>query len=374
MSPRESPLASEHAQLGAIMTEFGGWRLPVEYSSVAEEAYATRHGAGLFDVSHMGNLHLLGTGAAAATRRLLTRDIAAVPARCGGYALLCNEKGGIIDDLIFMVTSESAIGLVINASHHDSDVAWLNRHLALNAEVEIEDLRGRSFGIALQGPRAEEILRSTNIQGRFPDPFGTFTQMRIAMVNVLVSRTGYTGEDGFELFGAAADGPVVWRTILSFGRDFGLLPCGLAARDVLRQEMGYPLAGQDITEDTTPLEAGLRWAIDWTGEFIGREALESAQVTRRRVGFVMEERRIARHGAAIMRGDEQVGTVTSGTYSHNLGAAIGQGYILVSSQLAVGDEVAVEVRDRRMKAKIAKLPLTPKKTRPSWNQPERRAK
>lgn len=374
MSSRESPLASEHAQLGAIITEFGGWRLPVEYSSVAEETHATRHGAGLFDVSHMGNLHLLGTGAAAAARRLLTRDTTAVPACCGGYALLCNDRGGIIDDLIFMVTSESAIGLVINASHHDSDVAWLNRHLALNAEVELEDLRGRSFGIALQGPRAEEILRSTNIQGRFPDLFGTFTQMRIARVNVLVSRTGYTGEDGFELFGAAADGPVVWQTILSFGRDFGLLPCGLAARDVLRQEMGYPLAGQDITEDTTPLEAGLRWAIDWTGEFVGREALERAEVTRRRVGFVMEGRGIARQGAAILRGDEQVGTVTSGTYSHNLGAAIGQGYISASSKRAAGDEVEVQVRDGRMEAKITKLPLIPKKTRLSWNRLERRTK
>jgi aminomethyltransferase len=355
------------------MTDFGGWRLPVEYSSVAEETHATRHGAGLFDVSHMGNLHLLGEGAAAAARRLLTRDATAAPACCGGYALLCNDQGGIIDDLIFMVTSESAIGLVINASHHDTDVAWLSRHIALNADLDLEDLRGRSFGIALQGPRAEEILRSANTQGRFPDLFATFTQMRIAMANVLVSRTGYTGEDGFELFGAAADGLVVWQTMLNFGRDFGLQPCGLAARDVLRQEMGYPLAGQDITEDTTPLEAGLRWAIDWTGEFIGREALERAKVTRRRVGFVIEERGIARHGAAILRGDEQVGAVTSGTYSHNLRTAIGQGYIGVSSQLAAGDEVEVQVRDRRVKAKIAKFPLIPKKTRPSWNQPERRA-
>jgi len=374
MPAYESPLVSAHVELGAIMTEFADWRMPVEYSSVAEETHATRHAAGLFDVSHMGNLHVLGPGAATATRELVTRDVTAVPPCCSGYALVCNEKGGIMDDLIFMVTSESAVGLVVNASNHDKDVAWLNQHLAFHIQVELEDLRGRSFGIALQGPRSEEILRSTNIQGCFPDLFGTFAQMRLARVNVVVSRTGYTGEDGFELFGAAEDALPVWQTVLSFGRDFGLVPCGLAARDVLRQEMGYPLAGQDINEETTPLEAGLRWAVDWTGDFVGKSALEHAEPARRRIGFVMGEHGIARHGAAIFRGDEQVGRVTSGTYSHNLGAAIGQGYISASAGLSASDEVEIEVRDRRMKAKLAKLPLVPKKTRLSWARSERRTK
>jgi len=148
MPSGESPLASAHAELGAIMTDFGGWRLPVEYSSVAEETHATRHGAGLFDVSHMGNLRLLGEGAAAAARRLLTRDATAAPACCGGYALLCNDQGGIIDDLIFMVTSESAIGLVINASHHDTDVAWLSRHIA---GVQVADQRTGSMTLTWHG-------------------------------------------------------------------------------------------------------------------------------------------------------------------------------------------------------------------------------
>lgn len=374
MAPHESPLALVHGEAGAIMTEFAGWQLPLEYTSVAEETHATRRAAGLFDVSQMGNLHLLGRGAAAAAREALTRDVTAVPVCCSGYALLCNEKAGVIDDLIFLVMSGSAIGLVVNAVNHDKDVAWLNQHLALNMQVDLEDLRGRSFGIALQGPKSEEILRSTNMQGRFPDLFGTFTYMRIALMDVLVSRTGYTGEDGFELFGAAEDGPVVWQTVLNFGREHGLAPAGIAARDVLRQEMGYPLAGQDISEETTPLEAGLRWAVDWKGSFVGRSALEKAQPARRRLGFVMEEHGIARRGAAIYRGDEQVGTVTSGTYSHSLGAAIGQGYVSLAANPAPGDEVEIEVRGKRMKAKLAKLPLIAKKTRPSWGQTERRMK
>jgi aminomethyltransferase len=343
------------------MTEFAGWRLPLEYTSVAEEAKATRRAAGLFDISHMGNLHVLGPGAAAAVRKAITRNVVAAPVCCSGYALLCNERGGIIDDLFFLVMSDSAIGLVVNAVHHDKDVDWLQQRLALGASLALEDLRGRSFGVALQGPRSEEILKSTNVQGRLPDFLGTFACLRIAQA------------DGFEIFGAAEDAPIVWQTVLSFGRERALAPAGLAARDVLRQEMGYPLAGQDITEETTPLEAGLRWAVDWEGDFIGKPALEGAEPTRRRIGFVMSERGIARQGAAIFSGDGQIGTVTSGTYSHNLSAAIGQGYVSLASGLGAGDEVVIEVRGRRMKAVLAKLPLIPKRTRPSWAQIKRRA-
>jgi len=373
MPPRESPLAAEHAEAGARMTEFAGWRLPVGYTSVAEEAQATRRAAGLFDISHMGNLHVLGSGAAAAVRGVLTRDVPAAPICRSGYALMCNERGGIMDDLFFLVMSDSAVGLVVNAVHHDRDVDWLEQRLAIGENLTLEDLRGRSFGVALQGPRSEEILKSTNVQGRLPDLFGTFACLRIAQADVLVSRTGYTGEDGFEIFGAAEEAPVVWQTVLSFGRERGLAPAGLAARDVLRQEMGYPLAGQDITEETTPLEAGLRWAIDWNGDFVGKSALEGLEPTRRRIGFVMAERGIARQGAAIYSGDSQIGTVTSGTYSHNLSAAIGQGYVSLASGLGAGDEVEIEVRGKRMRAALAKLPLIPKKTRPSWAQVKRRA-
>jgi len=378
MPLRESPLALWHQQSGARMVEFAGWRLPLQYSSVAQEAQATRRAAGVFDISHMGNLRLIGPGAISAARELLTRDAAAVPVGCGAYALLCNEAGGILDDLIFLVMSESEIALVVNAVNHDKDAAWLNGRASrlgdsgAHSGVQLKDLRGRSFGLALQGPQAEAVIRRTEMQGTPPELFATFSHMCLGEAGLLVSRTGYTGEDGFEIFGSASQAAEVWEALFSSGRDLGLIPAGLAARDVLRQEMGYPLWGQDIDEQTTSLDAGLRWAIDWNRDFIGRAALENAQPTRRRLGFIMQDQGIARPGAAISWGGKQIGTVTSGTYSHNLGAAIGQGYISISSQAASGDQVEIAVRGKAMMARLQKLPLIPKKTRRSWNQPDRR--
>jgi len=372
MALRESPLTVLHEQANAKMTAFAEWRLPVQYASVAQEVQTTRRAAGLFDISHMGRIHLLGPGAAKAARKVLTRDVTAVPPGCGGYALLCNLAGGIMDDLIFLVLSDKEIVLVVNAANHDKDLAWIAGHLDPSLQVRLEDMRERGFGIALQGPASEAVLSGAGTSEAIPDLFGTVSQLEVAGASVLVSRTGYTGEDGFELFGAADQAATMWQTLSSAGRDFGLVPAGLAARDVLRQEMGYPLWGNDIDENTTPQDAGLGWAVDWSGDFVGRAALEGAQPARRRLGFVLQQAGVARRGAAISRAGEPVGTVTSGTYSHNLTAAIGQGYVLTASKLGAGDEIEIEVRGRMLPARLHRFPLVARRTRPSWTQGERK--
>jgi aminomethyltransferase len=358
---RDSPLAAAYAA-EARRVEFAGWRLPLQFSSIAEETKACRTAAALFDISHMGVLILRGEEAARAARRVLTKDVTAIPEGCGAYALLCSEAGGILDDLIVMVESPREILLVVNAANHDKDVVWISEHIQ-GMQVTLDDRGGRSFAVAVQGPRAEEVVRAVS-NGDLPEHFATFTKMTVRGAQVLVSRTGYTGEDGFELFGEAAEGPGVWQALLE--TDLGLAPAGLAARDVLRQEMGYPLWGQDLEETTTPLDAGLKWAVDWGGEFVGREALERAQPTRRRIGFRLEEAGVARQGAMIYRGGEVVGRVTSGTYSHNLGAAIGQGYVDLAAKAESGEGVEIEVRGRQLAARLAKLPLLPSMTRTSW--------
>jgi aminomethyltransferase len=367
---RETPLSSVHQGLAAKMTTFAGWRLPLQFSSVAEEARTARRAAVLFDISHLGLLRVFGSGARTAAGQLLTRNPASIPFNCGSYALMCNRSGGIIDDVWVMSETEEVMRLVVNAANHDRDLERVSAHLAASGDAAVEDEGGRTFTLALQGPHSQEILKAAGFRGRMPMAFGAFFHGTVAEADLLVSRSGYTGEDGFELFGTAQDAVRVWIAIMEAGDDYGVLPAGLAARDVLRQEMGYPLWGQDLDEQTDPLEAGLAWAIDWDREFVGREALQAVEPRRRRVGLMLEEAGVARSGAAITVAGSKVGVVTSGTYSHNLGAAIGQGYVEV--EVSVGDEVKVESRGRELAARISRMPFIVRRTRPSWRQIARR--
>lgn len=370
MTPRESPLAAIHEEMGARTTEFAGWRLPVQFHSVADEVKATRRAAALFDISHMGVVRLSGADARAHARRVLTRDVELIPPNCAAYALMCNERGGVLDDLFVMVESESAVRLVVNAVNHEKDLAWLRAHLG--SILEIEDYAGSTFGLALQGQRSEDILKAAGLEGRLPAVFAAFFHGRVADADLLISRTGYTGEDGFEIWGTAQDGPGVWRALMQAGEEYGALPAGLAARDVLRQEMGYPLWGQELDEETTPLDAGLEWVIDWRGEFIGRSALEAARPKRARIGLRAEGRGVPRRGAAIRRGDGDIGLVTSGTYSHNLEAAIGQGSVAAEAKPAPSETVHVIVRGQALACRVERLPFLPRRTRASWTEAVRR--
>ena len=365
---RETPLTPLHEAAGAKMVTFAGWRLPMIFSSVAEEAAATRTTAGLCDISHMGVVRIFGPDAYAAARGILTRDPAAIPINCSAYSFICNDRGGVVDDLFLMSETEDAVRLVVNASNHTKDVAWIAAHLPPGSRAALDDQLGRTFGLALQGPRSQDILKSAGFRGRLPMVFGAFFHAVIGRADLLVSRTGYTGEDGFELFGAAGDGQAVCQALLAAGEGYGLVPAGLAARDVLRQEMGYPLWGQDLDEQTTPIEAGLGWAVDWTGEFVGRSALECSKPARRRIGFRIEGQGVARHGDHILLAGSEIGLVTSGIYSHNLGAAIGQGYVSSSINLEPGRQIQISSRGRPLDANVAIFPFVPKRTRPSWAQ------
>jgi len=369
MTPIDSPLCSIHRELGAQLVEFAGWRLPLQFGSVAAEVRACRQSAALFDISHMGLVRLRGDGARTAISRLLTRAVTSIPLGCASYALLLNESGGILDDLFVMVESDAQVLLVVNAVNHEKDVAWVRQHLGAEAGVQIEDPRGATFGLALQGPEAKGMVTRVTPGQEPPMLFATLQKMEIGGADVLVSRTGYTGEDGFEVFGESGDGINVWRALMApTGGHGNSRPTagGLAARDVLRQEMGYPLWGNDLDEDTTPAEAGLQWAVNREHEFVGRAALEGGERTRRRVGFVVEGQGVARAGDVIAWKGEAVGTVTSGTYSHNLQAAIGQGYVKLHPELVSGATVEIAGRGRALPARLARMPLIPAQTRPSW--------
>ncbi|MBN1458721.1 MAG: glycine cleavage system aminomethyltransferase GcvT [Armatimonadetes bacterium] len=369
---RDTPLTKLHEEAGAKLVEFAGWRLPVVFSSIGDEVTACRHTAALFDISHMGLVRILGREAASAASALLTRDISAIPVNCADYALLCNDNGGILDDLFVYVESPHAIRLVVNAVNHEEDVAWISQRLDADGEAAAEDLRGLTFGIAVQGPRAPELLIAAHFEGRMPMFFGAFFHGKLAGEDVLLSRTGYTGEDGFEVFGAAQAAKTVYRSLTEAARDYSAVWAGLGARDVLRQEMGYPLWGQDLDKSTTPREAGLGWAVDWNHDFIGAVAMRQATPTRTRFGFRLRGPGVARAGAAVFAGETQIGTVTSGTYSHNLRAAIGQGYVDVAANPDPADKIEIDVRGRRLEALVHSLPFFEKRTRPSWRRFEER--
>lgn len=369
---RDTPLTQFHEEAGAKLVEFAGWRLPVAFSSIGDEVTACRRTAALFDISHMGIVRIFGREAASAASALLTRDISAIPVNCADYALLCNDSGGILDDLFVYVEARQAIRLVVNASNHEKDVAWIAQRLGSGYEATLEDLQGLTFGIAVQGPRAPELLEAAGFEGRMPVFFGAFFHGKLAGEDVLVSRTGYTGEDGFEIFGAAQAAKNVYRSVTEAARDYSAVWAGLGARDVLRQEMGYPLWGQDLDESTTPREARLGWAVDWDHEFVGSAALRGVEPRRTRFGFRLQDPGVARTGALVFAGEREVGAVTSGTYSHNLRAAIGQGYADVAANLRPGDEVQIDVRGRRLAALVHSLPFFEKRTRPSWKTFEER--
>jgi aminomethyltransferase len=369
---RDTPLTKLHEEVGARLVEFAGWRLPVTFSSIGEEVTTCRRTAALFDISHMGIVRIFGREAAVAASELLTRDVCAIPANCAAYALLCSDDGGILDDLLIYREAPDAVRLVVNATNHGKDVAWIADSLGPDREASSEDLDGLTFAIAGQGPRAEELLKAAGFEGRMPMLFGAFFWASLGGEDVIVSRTGYTGEDGFEIFGAAQVAEPVWRALTDAAGEYSAVWAGLGARDVLRQEMGYPLWGQDLDESITPVEAGLRWAVDWDHDFLGRAALRRRQPARRRFGFRLQESGVARARAPVYAGDAEVGIVTSGTYSHNLRVAIGQGYAAMAADLKPGDDIEIEVRGRRLAATVHKLPFLDKRTRTSWKTVEER--
>jgi aminomethyltransferase len=344
-----TPLYERHVALGARMVPFAGWEMPVQYDGVIPEHRAVRNDAGVFDVSHMGEIEVEGPRALELLQSLLSSDLAKVEPGHARYTLLTNERGGIIDDLIAYRIDEFRWLLIVNASNREPDFAWIKEHEISGSDVR--DVSDEYALLAVQGPRAIERL------GLAPAPWNSFAEETIDGVQCMVNRTGYTGEDGCELLCMAEDAVQLWDGVLARG----VVPCGLGARDTLRLEAGYALHGNDITPDTDAISAGLGWTCALDKEFSGVEELRRVKAegpARKLVGFVMEERAIPRQGMAIEGGGE----VTSGSHSPMLGIGIGLGYV-PAGRAEPGSELAIDVRGRTARGRVAKKPIYERKER-----------
>jgi aminomethyltransferase len=362
-SLKRTPLHSAHVESGARMVPFGGWDMPVQYTGIIEEHRTVRAAAGCFDVSHMGEFEVDGPGALAALQTLTTNDVAALEVGQVQYAVLCHPHGGIVDDLTVYRLAGDRYMLTVNASNIDKDWAHVTQHGGGGRWRNVSEETGL---IAVQGPRAEGLV------GRLADVDVTaigyyrFVRGKVAGVGTLISRTGYTGEDGFELYVAAADAPRLWKALLEGGRAEGVAPIGLGARDTLRLEMRYALYGNDIDDTTNPLEAGLGWVVKPAkGDFIGREALErlrAAGLARRLVGLEMAERAVPRHGYPVVKDGAAAGVVTSGSYGPSVDRYIAMAYV-PAAHAAVGSEVGVEIRGQAKPARVVKTPFHPSRVK-----------
>jgi len=354
---KRTPLHDRHVSLGAKVIDFGGWAMPVNYpSGILDEHKTVRSAAGMFDVSHMGEVAFRGPRAAEAVQKLVTNDVAKLVDGKAMYTVACLPSGGIVDDLIVYREKADEYLIVVNASNIDKDVAWFKEQAG--TLCEIANLSDEYGLIAVQGPKAVALVRSLSDAPVDQLPSFGFTRCQVGGISVGVGRTGYTGEDGFELFVASHDAPRLWDQLLEAGQSVGLKPIGLGARDTLRLEARLSLYGNDIDEEHTPLEAGLGWVVKGHG-FIGEEALAKQRaegVTRKLVGFVMKERGIARHGYPIQEG----GVVTSGTTGPTVGVAIGMGYV-PADKAAPGTSITVDCRGKAVRAEIVQGPFYKRK-------------
>ena len=354
---KRTPLFSAHAALGARFVDFGGWEMPVQYVGIIEEHHAVRRRAGLFDVSHMGEIELRGPQARAACQWLTTNDVDRLRAGQAQYSLLCLPSGGVVDDIIVHRLHAQRFLLCVNAANTEKDLAWIRQH---RQGAEVVDRSADYAQLALQGPRATDILtRLTDLPLHEIPPF-CFREGTVAGCPALTAHTGYTGEDGWEIYCAGERTHAVWNAIMEAGHAFGIAPAGLGARDTLRLERALPLYGHELTETTTPLEAGLGWVVRFRkAAFIGSQALRQqreAGVTRQLAGLAMTEAGIPRQGYRILHANQAIGTVTSGTKSPTLGKAIALGYV-ASTWREVGTRLSIEIRNRCVGAEVVGLPF-----------------
>ena len=363
---KRTPLFDTHNELDARMVEFGGWEMPVLYSSIAQEHHAVRQAAGLFDISHMGEFLFDGPDALKFLNQLLTNDLAKLEPGQGQYTLLCQDNGGVIDDLYAYRLSDTHYLLIVNASRLEIDWMWIkaqrnSRHKSL--QLEMSNPSGGLAAMALQGPKAAEI-----IAGVFPTAAelrkNQIAELEFAGATAWVSRTGYTGEDGFELVVPNGRAAALWEQLMSLGQALGLLPAGLGARDTLRTAAGYSLYGHELTSDTTPIEAALGWAVALDKPcFNGREMLAAQKkdgVSRLCIAFKMTGKSAPpREQYKIFSTDgtgREIGEVTSGTQSPSLGCGIGLGYV-ESAHAKSGTGIEIEIRNRRFPAQVVKRPV-----------------
>jgi len=359
---KRTPLYDWHVAQGARMVPFAGWEMPVQYTGILEEHRATRGAAGLFDVSHMGEATVQGPGAAALVDHVATNRMGDLAAGRARYTLMCVPDGGVVDDIIVYRFGEQDFFICLNAGNAPGDVAWLKEQAA-GFDCVVRDASAEYAQLALQGPQAVAIAARVAAAGSDPAavPRFAFSRMTVAGVPVLASRTGYTGEDGFEFYVAPGSAATLAEALLEAGKDLGLKPCGLGARDSLRLEAGLPLYGHEISREISPLQAGLGWAVKLNkpGGFVGREALAAeaaAGPARKVVFFTLDDRRIARAGMAVMVEGRPVGTVLSGTMSPILNCPIGSA-LVQRGALESGAALSVDLRGTAVALRVARPPL-----------------
>lgn len=357
---KRTPLYDVYKEYGGKTIDFGGWELPVQFSSIKEEHEAVRTKAGLFDVSHMGEVEVSGQDALSFLQKMMTNDVADLKPKSALYTAMCYPDGGTVDDLLIYQKSETCYLLVINASNIEKDIAWLKEHA--KGDVTLTNQSDEISLLAVQGPNAQTVLsKLTECDLASLKPFTFIDGADVAGRQVLLSRTGYTGEDGFEIYCRNEDAVHLFKEILAAGENEGLVPCGLGARDTLRFEAKLALYGQELTKDITPIEAGIGFAVKHKkdSDFFGKSVLSEQKekgAPRKLVGLEMIEKGIPRHGYAVKKDGVAIGEVTTGTQSPTLKKNIG--LALIKTEFSeIGTEVEVEIRKKTVKAKIVRTPF-----------------
>jgi aminomethyltransferase len=354
---KKTPLYDIHVSSGGKIVPFGGYLLPVQYSGVIAEHMAVRTAAALFDVSHMGEVLYTGYDALANLEKVFTNSLSGMKDGGVRYSPMCNESGGVIDDVLIYRYGPEKYLAVVNASNRDKDFAWMKKHAF--GDVMIEDISDGIAQVALQGPKSLEILERVAAPGDIPGKYYTFVDgASVGGVKCLLSRTGYTGELGYELYSDSSDAISLWKALIGAGLDLGIIPAGLGARDTLRLEAGMPLYGHEMDETVSPFEAGLDFAVSMSkADFIGRGALEKGFPPKRvRVGLKMIGRGIARAGEGVFMGDDEIGRTTSGTHCPFLKYPAAMA-LVDAKHSRIGSKVEIDVRGRRVEAEIAALPF-----------------
>ena len=362
-SLKRTPLYDAHVKAGARMVEFGGWEMPVQYTGIIEEHRRVRSAVGLFDVSHMGEFEVEGPAALAALQSVTTNDVSSLEVGQVQYSLFPYPEGGLVDDLTVYRLAEQHFMVTVNASNIDKDWAWVTTHAP---GARWKNVSGETGLIAVQGPRAEDLVAGLSPVNVREIGYYRFAIGIVADVRTLISRTGYTGEDGFELYVPWRETGRVWNALMDAGRAMDVAAIGLGARDTLRLEMRYALYGNDIDQTTNPLEAGLGWVVKPAkGEFIGKAAIERVRAEgpkRKLIGLEMADRSVARHGYPVLSGGRKVGEVTSGTFGPSVQKSIAMAYV-ETPLAAVGTGLDVEIRGQAHPARVVKTPFHPSRVR-----------
>ena len=357
---KRTPLYETHLKYGGKIIDFEGWALPVQFSSIIQEHHAVRQKGGLFDVSDMGELDVRGRDATDLLEKALTNRIATMVDGQVRYSPMCNEHGGVVDDLLVYRLSPDHYMLVINAGNIEKDYQWISGLAKGFSDVKVANISKETAELCIQGPVSVATMQKLTTEDLASMGYYYFKDnVEVAGKKTLVSRTGYTGEDGFEIYCEPKDAPALWDSIIEAGKPLGVVPAGLGCRDTLRFEAAMPLYGQEMTDEIGPLEAGLKRFVDLSKDFVGRDALAKMAAEgpkRRLVGFVMVDRGIPRTGYPIVKDGKEVGHVSTGSFSPTLGKNLGLGF--VPAELSqVGQEIMVRVRDKDLRAEITKIPF-----------------